>query len=106
MMRRTLANIASFYTERQSVDVREGLARHVKEGWFIGLAPYGYRNVRKDGRGIIEIDPQAAANVKRIFHLHAYENVTLDGLVERFEADGRVFRDAQPRFPRSMVHNV
>ena len=106
MMRRTLANMASFYTEQQSVDVREGLARRVKEGWFIGLAPYGYRNVRKDGRGIVEIDPQAAANVKRIFHFYAYENVTLDGLVERMHVEGRVFRDAQPKFPRSMVHNV
>jgi site-specific DNA recombinase len=41
MMRRTLANMASFYTEQQSVDVREGLARRVQEGWFIGRAPYG-----------------------------------------------------------------
>ena len=47
----------SFYTEQQSLDVREGLARRVKEGWFVGKAPYGYRNVRKDGRGIVEIDP-------------------------------------------------
>ena len=30
MMRRTLANMASFYTEQQSVDVREGLARRVE----------------------------------------------------------------------------
>ena len=30
MMRRTLANMASFYTEQQSVDVREGLARRVQ----------------------------------------------------------------------------
>ena len=35
MMRRTLANMASFYTEQQSVDVREGLARRVQEGWFV-----------------------------------------------------------------------
>ncbi|MBC7821734.1 MAG: recombinase family protein, partial [Planctomycetaceae bacterium] len=46
MMRRTLANMASFYTEQQSVDVREGLARRVREGWFVGKAPYGYRNIR------------------------------------------------------------
>ena len=52
--------------------VREGLSRRVQEGWFVGLAPYGYRNVRKDGRGVIEIDPEAAANVNRIFHLYAY----------------------------------
>lgn len=106
MMRRTLANMASFYTEQQSVDVREGLARRVQEGWFVGLAPYGYRNVRKDGRGVIEIEPQAAANVKRIFHLYAYDNLTLDGLVEKINAEGMVFRQSQPKFPRSSVHNI
>lgn len=106
MMRRTLANMASYYTEQQSVDVREGLARRVQEGWFVTRGPYGYRNVRKDGRGIVEIDPEAAANVKRIFHLYAFENVTLDGLVERLHAEGRVFRSSQPKFPRSMVHAI
>ena len=106
MMRRTLANMASFYTEQQSVDVREGLARRVQEGWFVSRGPYGYRNVRKDGRGMIEIDPQAAANVRRIFHLYAYENLTLDGLVERINAEGLVFRASQPKFPRSTVHAI
>ncbi len=106
MMRRTLANMASFYTEQQSVDVREGLSRRVQEGWFVGLAPYGYRNIRKDGRGIIEVDSEAAANVKRIFHLYAYENLTLDGVVERINAEGRTWRQSQPKFPRSSVHNI
>lgn len=106
MMRRTLANMASFYTEQQSVDVREGQARRVKEGWFVGAAPYGYRNVRKDGRGVVEIDQTEAANVKRMFQLYAYENVTLDGLVEKINGEGRVFRTSSPKFPRSSVHNI
>lgn len=106
MMRRTLANMASFYTEQQSVDVREGLARRVQEGWFVTRGPYGYRNVRKDGRGLIEVDPVPAANVKRIFHLYAYENLTLDGLVERINGEGMVFRASLPNFPRSSVHNI
>ncbi len=106
MMRRTLANMASFYTEQQSVDVREGLARRIKEGWFIGLAPYGYRNVRKNGRGVIETDERAAANIKRIFHLYAFENLTLDGVAAKMKEEGRVFRDSQPTFPRSSIHNI
>ena len=106
MMRRTLANMASFYTEQQSVDVREGIARRVREGWFCGPAPYGYRNVRKDGRGIIETDPVEAANVKRMFHLYAYENLTLDGVVEKINSEGRVYRPSQPRFPRASIHTI
>ena len=39
MMRRTLANMASFYTEQQSLDVREGLSRRVQEGWFVTRVP-------------------------------------------------------------------
>lgn len=106
MMRRTLANMESFYTEQQSVDVREGQARRVKEGWFVGGAPYGYRNVRKDGRGLIAVEPETASNVKRIFQLYAYENLTLDGLVEKINVEGRVFRSSQRKFPRSSVHNI
>jgi site-specific DNA recombinase len=106
MMRRTLANMASFYTEQQSVDVREGLARRVKEGWFVNRGPYGYRNVRKDGRGMVEVAPIQAENVKRIFHLFAYENHTLDTLVEQLANEGRPFRSSMPRFPRSSVHNI
>ncbi len=106
MMRRTLANMASFYTEQQSVDVREGLARRVQEGWFVTRGPYGYRNIRKNGRGMVEIDPVPAENVRRIFHLYAYENLTLDGLVERINVEGMVFRTATPKFPRSSVHNI
>jgi DNA invertase Pin-like site-specific DNA recombinase len=106
MMRRTLANMASFYTEQQSVDVREGLARRVKEGWFIGRAPYGYRNVRKSGRGIIEVDPAAAANVKRFYHLYAYENLTLDALILRMAKEGRAYRPSAAKFARGSLHTM
>ncbi|MGD9645990.1 MAG: recombinase family protein [Pirellulales bacterium] len=106
MMRRTLANMASFYTEQQSVDVKEGLARRVREGWFIGLAPYGYRNIRKDGRGIIEVDPATSANVKRCFHLYAYENLTLDGVIERMAEEGRTYRPSSPKFLRGSLHAI
>ena len=106
MMRRTLANMASFYTEQQSVDVREGLARRVQEGWFVTRGPYGYRNIRKEGRGMVEVDPVPADNVKRIFQLFAYHNHTLDTLIEKLAAEGRLFRSSMPKFPRSSVHNI
>ena len=106
MMRRTLANMASFYTEQQSVDVREGLARRVREGWFVGLAPYGYKNVRKEGRGMVDIDPAPAENVRRIFHLYAYENLTIDGVTSRMHVENRIWRKSTPRFPRSSIHNI
>lgn len=106
MMRRTLASMAAFYTDQQSVDVREGHARRVQEGWFLGKAPYGYRNVRKDGRGLIETETESAENVRRMFDLFAHEPLTLDALVERLHKEGRQFRPTMRQFPRSSVHNI
>lgn len=106
MMRRTLANMASFYTEQQSLDVREGLSRRVQEGWFVTRGPYGYRNVRVNGRSTIEVEPVAAGNVRRIFQLFAFEQVTLDMLVERLADEGLEFRPALTRFPRSSLHTI
>lgn len=103
MMRRTLANMASFFTEQLSVDVMEGQSRRVQEGWFVCRAPYGYRNVRKNGRSVVAVDSAAAENVRRMFHLYAYENHTVDTLVAKLAAEGRQFRPSAPRFPRSSV---
>ncbi len=106
MMRRTLANMASFYTEQQSLDVKEGLARRVQEGWFAGKAPYGYRNVRRNGRSVVEIDPVAGPKVRQIFELYAYGGLTLDGLVGKLAEEGVVYRDTLAKFPRGSVHVI
>ena len=106
MMRRTLANMASFYTEQQSLDVREGLERRIREGWFVGKAPYGYCNVRRNGRGVVETDPVAGDNVRRIFELFAFHNLTLDGLASRLAEENREFRPSTFRFPRSSLHAI
>lgn len=104
MMRRTLANMAAFYTEQQSLDVKEGLAKRVENGLFVGLAPYGYRNVRRDGRSLVEVDSANGPKVARIFHLYAYHGHTLDSLREKLVEEGIVFTDAAPRFTRSKLH--
>jgi hypothetical protein len=89
-----------------ALDVREGLARRVQDGWFVCRAPYGYRNVRTDGRGVIEVDPVPAANVRRMFHLYAYEGVTIDGLIDRLRREGMIYRPSTPKFPRTSVHTI
>jgi site-specific DNA recombinase len=106
MQRRVLASMASFYTEQQSVDVREGLSKRVQAGLFVGLAPYGYRNVRIDGRSIVEIDEEHAQHVRYIFSLYAHQNHTLDMIVARLAREGVAYMDAQPTWTRSKVHKI
>lgn len=106
MMRRTLANMAAFYTEQQSLDVRDGQVRRVQSGLFVSKASYGYRNYRKDGRSLIDTHPDHGRKVTRIFHLHAYGNHTLDSLQIALQKEGIVYTEAMPNFVRSKLHNI
>ncbi|QDT57079.1 hypothetical protein Pan44_51450 [Caulifigura coniformis] len=106
MMRRTLANMASFFTEQMAVDISQGISRRVQEGLFPGKAPYGYRNTRCNGRRVVEVDPDAAAKVRRIFQLYAYENRTLEGVVAQLAIDGIEYRPGVSRFSRTTIHNI
>ena len=106
MMRRTLANMAAFYTEQQSIDVREGIERRVENGLFPNRPPYGYRARRVEGRSIVEVDATAAAKVRRIFDLYACDAHTLDTLIDEL-ADGHIRYTASTlRFPRSKLHTI
>ena len=106
MQRRMLANMASFYTEQQSVDVKEGLLRRVQSGLFIGKAPFGYRNVRKEGRGLVEVHIDNALKVRRIFDLYAYHSHTLDSLGVKLAEEGLTYLPSMPTFPRSKLHTI
>ncbi len=104
MMRRTLATMAAFTTEQQSLDVRDGLAKRVEEGWPTGLAPDGYKNIRIDKRGIVVVDEQNGPKIQRIFELYAYHGATLDDLSRRLFDEGVFYRPSQPKFPRTTLH--
>ncbi len=106
LQRRILSNMASFYTEQQSVDVKEGMDRRVKSGLFSGKAPFGYRNVRIDGRSIVEVHPENCRKVQRIFELYAFHDHTVDGVRRVLDHEGIIWSDSKPDFTRSKVYNI
>ena len=106
MMRRTLANMASFQTEQQSLDVREGIARRVTEGWFPSNPPFGYCTVRRDKRSYVVTDLKNSPKVKRIFDLRAFERLLLDEIVERLFEEGLFYSDSKPKFSKTKVSDI
>lgn len=104
MMRRTLANMAAFYTEQQSLDVRDGIAKRVEQGLFPQTPPYGYRTRRVDGRSIVEVDKKKAKRVRLAFDLYAHEGYTLDSLIDELDRRAIPYTDVTRRFPRSKLY--
>lgn len=86
--------------------MREGLARRVQSGLFVSRPPYGYRNVRIDGRSIIEIDPENGSKVRRIFELYAYRNHSLDTLLQALSDEEIEYTSAMATFGRSKLYAI
>lgn len=101
-----IAAISQFYSDQLSIRTQEGVARRVKSGFFPGHAPYGYENYRENGRGLIRINEERAANVRRIFELYAYHRHTLESITHQMKNEGRVYRNSMPNFQCSMVHRI
>lgn len=106
MQRRIQVTFAAFQTEQQGQDVKEGMGRRAHEGWFVGKAPFGYKNVTLDGRSIVETDPENGPKVQRIFDLYANHGHTLDSLREALFAEGVIFKPSKPKFGRSYLHQM
>ena len=106
MQVRNLANMATYQTQQQSVDVREGIDRRVMSGLFPQKAPFGYENYRENGRSLVRIHAMNGPVVKRIFDMYAYRGHTIDTLIEELESDGVQYTRSKPRFTRSKIGQV
>jgi DNA invertase Pin-like site-specific DNA recombinase len=106
MARRTLATIAAFTTEQQSLDVRDGIARRVVEGWFPSNPPFGYRNRRIHKRSIVETHPENAFKVRRIFELRAINRLTVAEIATKLFEEGLFYSDSKPRFSESKINAI
>lgn len=62
-----LASVAQFDNEVRAERSRGGMLQAIQEGRWIFQAPYGYRNIRFNGRATIEPDPEEAEVVRDIF---------------------------------------
>lgn len=62
-----LASVAQFDNEVRAERSRSGMVQAIREGRWVFEAPYGYRNIRYNGKATIEPHPGEAATVRRIF---------------------------------------
>jgi DNA invertase Pin-like site-specific DNA recombinase len=104
MMRRQLATFAAFTTEQQSLDVREGIRKRVEEGYPPSRASFGYRNVRIDGRSVVEVHPENSLKIRRIFELYAYHCISVEDLPNRLFQEGIYYSPSKPRFSVSSLY--
>lgn len=97
---------ARLFSRLLSANTQLSVRQRVREGLFVGRAPYGYKNVRVEGKSVSRIDPEKAPKVQRIFELYAFGEQTLDSLVLRLREEGITYTERCPFFRRKKIHDV
>ncbi len=87
-----LASIAEFYSANLGQEIRKGMDQKAAQGGWPVRAPFGYRNVRRDGPGrrgesVLEPDQQAQL-VVWAFERYATGSLSLAGLTEQLAEKG------------------
>lgn len=63
--------LAKYYSDAISDNVKRAIEQKWNRGEFAGKAPYGYKNIRVNGKSEIIVDEYEAAIVRKIFDLYA-----------------------------------
>lgn len=104
-----MASIAEFYSANLGQEIRKGLDQKAAQGGWPARAPFGYRNVRRDGPGrrdesVLEPDDQAPL-VAWAFERYATGELSLEALTEALADKG--LRDRLGNPPgKSAVHGM
>jgi site-specific DNA recombinase len=104
-----LASIAEFYSANLGQEIRKGMDQKAAQGGWPVRAPFGYRNVRRDGPGrrgesVLQPDLQAPL-VAEAFERYATGELSLDLLTDALAEKGLRNRLGNPP-GKSAVHRM
>jgi site-specific DNA recombinase len=88
-----------------SEEVRKGMTEKAAHGEYPSGAPYGYINVKNNGKNAIKIDPQAASFVKKMFEFYATGSYSLLSLRKKMISDGMIYKNGK-NFYTSKVETI
>ena len=74
--------MAKYYIDNLKSEINKGLNQRTENGYWNGLAPFGYKNSREKGRATIEIDPIESKIVQDVFDFYSTGNYTYQMLTE------------------------
>lgn len=103
-----MAAVSQYYSDNLRSEVLKGMEEKIRQGWPMGRASFGYKNIPDKVCPIVP-HPEKAKTVVRIFELFSTGQFTLDALGDRLVEEGHTFRGAYPRFNRTalayILHN-
>lgn len=101
-MENIIANVAQFDNDVRAERCSGGMRDAVREGRYVWMAPYGYANVRVNGKATIAQNDKASL-VKRAFELVSLKQHTIAAVREQLIAEGMWHTSGKP-ISKSQFH--
>ncbi|HEY3416380.1 MAG TPA: recombinase family protein [Armatimonadota bacterium] len=98
--------MAKNYIDNLSEETRKGMLEKARQGIYPSQAPIGYVNVECDGRRFIQLDPERAALVRKLFEQYATGNYSLLEVKRLADAAGLCSRKTRAKMTKNGVHSI
>lgn len=99
--------MAKNYIDNLSEETRKGMLEKAEQGIWPTVAPIGYRNVAgPNGKRIIEVDPETAPAVVKLFEWYSTGMYSLKQAGIRVRAEGMAYRKSGKPIGTSSVHKL
>lgn len=99
--------MAKNYIDNLSEESKKGMLEKAEQGIYPSRAPIGYLNVTgQDGKKVIQIDPQTAPYIKRLFEMYATGNYSLETARKQIIDEGFKYGNGTTPLYKSMVEKI
>ena len=99
--------MAKNYIDNLSEEARKGMQEKAEQGIWPTKAPLGYRNITgPDGKKIIDVNPEVAPIVGKLFEWYAAGSYSLKELGRKAAAEGFRYPRSGARVPTSTIHTI
>ena len=105
MMLSFYLTIPEVENDRRAMNTINGMRKNKKQGRFLGVAPFGYKNARDEQDRPILLKSEQAPLVKKAFDLFATGNYPIDALRKKLNPEGlKIGKNQFYRFLRNPVY--
>jgi site-specific DNA recombinase len=98
--------MAKNYIDNLSEEVKKGMLQKAEEGIYPNHAPYGYINIKENGKNIIVPDPDTKDSVEKIFNLFQTGNYTIRGLSDKLFELGYSYKKPEKKIPKTTINRI
>ena len=98
--------LAKNYIDNLAEETSKGLKEKAEQGFFPSRAPLGYINVECNGKKIIQIDPEMAPKIKKLFEWYATGEFSLLQIAQKAFDDGLVYKISGGKVHKSIIAHI